>query len=172
MCCKKGEGSCWYGMRRKSTQKLPDSWGSSKETWRKVPVQPETSSSAEQAGADPQCWSQLHRLLSPSRQRFCSTCRINLPLSQHKYGKGGNLGPSCRRKKMELQFSFWKKKKVMLLVLFFIVASKGLYNYMKTNKKVFFAPSELFLPRLTFKRKQKVQEKQIPLITILKAQNI
>lgn len=73
---------------------------------------------------------------------------------------------------MELQFSFWKKKKVMLLVLLFIVASKGLYNYMKTNKKVFFAPSELFLPCLTFKRKQKVQEKQIPLITILKAQNI
>lgn len=40
MCCGKGEGSCLRSMRRESTQNLPDSWGSSKETWRKVLVQP------------------------------------------------------------------------------------------------------------------------------------
>lgn len=73
---------------------------------------------------------------------------------------------------MELEFSFWEKEKDMILVLLFIVASKGLYNYMKTNKNVCSAPSELFLPCLTFKRKEKVQEKQIPLIMILKAQNV
>lgn len=59
-------------------------------------------------------------------------------------------------------------REVVLLVLLFIVASKRLYNYVKTNK-VISAPSELFLPCLTFKRKQNVQEKQIPLITVLKA---